>query len=496
MAQLPLSEKIIFGLKVRQLRKQKALSFADLSATSGMSISYLNEIEKGKKYPSKARLEKLASALGVTIGSLEGEVNDRNFEPIVQLLRSNFLNELPLDVFGIDLSKIAELISDAPTKVSAFISTILEIANNYAVKEEHFYLSALRSYQELHANYFADIEEMATEFLKENNLTGKKTLSIENLETLLSSQFKTKIDVLDVQNNHNLESIRSLYQRKTQTFFLNPELRPYQRAFQLAKELGYQFMKLNPRSYTSNIVRINNFEEVLNNYKAGYFAVSVLIQKDVFAKDLDHFFGQTTWQPSIIFDMLSAYQASPEMLFQRFNLLPAIYGIKDVFFQRFIHSIGSDTYTLDKELQLHNAHIQDSHHLKEHFCRRWISLEMLKRLNTLQKEQNYGQLLLGVQKAHFLNSGSSYFCLTLARPGHPSPDSNVSVTIGAKIDASLKRVFRFLDDPEIPEIVVNTTCERCNIEHCAVRVAEPTALLKKKKYGHLMDTLDRLINEG
>ena len=41
--------KIILGLKLKQARKEQKLSLAKLSKKSGLSISYLNEIEKGKK---------------------------------------------------------------------------------------------------------------------------------------------------------------------------------------------------------------------------------------------------------------------------------------------------------------------------------------------------------------------------------------------------------------------------------------------------------------
>ena len=57
--------KIILGLKVKQLRQHKNMSFVELSKAAGMSVSYLNEIEKGKKYPKPDKLKSLAQALGV-----------------------------------------------------------------------------------------------------------------------------------------------------------------------------------------------------------------------------------------------------------------------------------------------------------------------------------------------------------------------------------------------------------------------------------------------
>ena len=40
--------KLIFGLKLKQVRLKRNLSLFGLSKLSGLSKSYLNEIEKGK----------------------------------------------------------------------------------------------------------------------------------------------------------------------------------------------------------------------------------------------------------------------------------------------------------------------------------------------------------------------------------------------------------------------------------------------------------------
>ena len=45
------SIKLIFGLKIKQLRQAKNLSQQELADAVGMAVSYINEIEKGKKFP-------------------------------------------------------------------------------------------------------------------------------------------------------------------------------------------------------------------------------------------------------------------------------------------------------------------------------------------------------------------------------------------------------------------------------------------------------------
>jgi len=62
--------KIIFGLKLKQARTEKRLSLAKLSESSGLSISYLNEIEKGKKYPKPDKIQSISIALGLNFDEM------------------------------------------------------------------------------------------------------------------------------------------------------------------------------------------------------------------------------------------------------------------------------------------------------------------------------------------------------------------------------------------------------------------------------------------
>ena len=39
--------RLVFGLKLKQLRIDKGMSLTDLAQKSGLSMSYINEIEKG-----------------------------------------------------------------------------------------------------------------------------------------------------------------------------------------------------------------------------------------------------------------------------------------------------------------------------------------------------------------------------------------------------------------------------------------------------------------
>ena len=96
--------RIIFGLKVKHLRKEKNLSLLELSDLTGISISYLNEIEKSKKYPKSDKIFKLAEVRGVNYDYLVSLKLEDKMKTISDLLQSDILSELPLELFGIDVS--------------------------------------------------------------------------------------------------------------------------------------------------------------------------------------------------------------------------------------------------------------------------------------------------------------------------------------------------------------------------------------------------------
>ncbi|HAD13110.1 MAG TPA: XRE family transcriptional regulator, partial [Saprospirales bacterium] len=109
-------QRIIFGLKVRQFRQEKGWNFEELSNRTGISISYLNEIEKGKKYPLPDYRKRLSVVLEVPYDFLISPELSKEFAPIGELLHSMFLNDLPLDLFCIGMLPVVESFACDPSK--------------------------------------------------------------------------------------------------------------------------------------------------------------------------------------------------------------------------------------------------------------------------------------------------------------------------------------------------------------------------------------------
>ncbi|MFP4092607.1 MAG: helix-turn-helix domain-containing protein, partial [Cyclobacteriaceae bacterium] len=214
-------------MKVRELRLQKDLSFQELSDASGLSVSYLSEIEKGKKYPKGEKIISLANALDASYDYLVSLKVPKKIEPVAKLLQSNFLREFPLEMFGLDPQKIIEMVSNAPEKITAFLSTIMQIARNYEMRQDLFYHAALRSYQEMNDNYFPELEQAVVDFRKKHEMGRGHEVSLHTLENLLSA-YGITIRRAVLQNHPELHHLRSFYKISRKELLLGNFLSPGQ----------------------------------------------------------------------------------------------------------------------------------------------------------------------------------------------------------------------------------------------------------------------------
>lgn len=475
--------RLIFGLKLKQLRLQKGLSFAQLSKAAGVSVSYLNEIEKGKKYPKTEKIIALAQALRVSYDQLVSLKLNKKLTPIADLLNSGILESLPLEIFGLDPSTLLELISTAPTKINAFISTIIKIARNYEMSQENFYFAALRSYQEMHDNYFEELENSIDAFIASELPALTLPVQPEVLEDILISKYGYTIDKDTLDKDEDLKQFRSVYVPDARKLYINCNLNRTQQAFVLGKELGFTHLGLEDRPTTSTVFEVHSFEEVLNNFKASYAAVALLINRDALIGDLNELFASEVWKPKAFLKIMEKYQASPEMFLHRMsNVLPRYYGIDNFFFLRFhdFLDMPQDNYHITKELHLSQQHNPHRNDLNEHYCRRWVAIRTLEDLKAEGAPMSEPHLI-DTQRSCYISNRKEYFCISLAKSNTPSASTNVSVTLGIFIDSGSRKRIKFLDSESIPRKEVNETCERCPLVECEEREVPPTVVARKNQ---------------
>lgn len=470
--------KLIFGLKLKQIRTERNLSLFGLSKLTGLSKSYLNEIEKGKKFPKTDKIVVLAEKLEVPYDHLVSLKLDKNLAPIGEILQSKILKEIPLELFGIQESTLIDIVANAPVKVNAFISTIIEIAQHYNFSRESFYLASVRSFQEANNNYFDDLEQKVVAFAKTYQVDLTQRISSQELEDILVEEFGYTINNEELTKHHELGNLRSIFVPKTKTLLLSNHIDDAQRTFIYGKELAYHYLDIEDRLYTFSWIKFDNFDQVLNNFYASYFAGALMIPRASLTQQLTNLFEQKTFQKNAFLQLIANYNASPEAFYQRLtNILPKDFNIQNLFFLRFTHKNGSEKFHLKKELHLSHQHSPHANETNEHYCRRWVSLDVLKTISQQNKSH-----VFDLQISHYPEDNMNYLVLSSATKDPFKENQYRSISVGLLIDKQLQRKLSFIEDNAIPTKNVGVTCERCAITDCEVRKAAPIILQKEEKY--------------
>jgi hypothetical protein len=491
--------RFILGLKLKNLRTDQDLSLKDVSERAGLSISYLSEIEKGKKYPKPDKLLDLSRALDVPFDDLVSLKLDQDLNPIKEVFDSTFVREFPFELFGLTPRDLFDLTRDEPGKAGALFQTFLDVGRMYDVQVEHFLFAALRSYQQMHANYFEEIEAAADAFRRAHDWPEDGPVGEDRLRSLLETEYGYQIDTTTLHADPHLNELRSVYDASDgPRLYVNCELLPEQRTFVYGREIGFLHLGLTDRPRTSSWIQATSFDEVLNNFRASYFSGALLIPQDRLYDDLDHFFAKEQWAPELLLETLSRYGVTPEMLFYRLTeLIPERFGLREIYFQRFHNDVDTDRFQMTKVLNMSRVPVPHGLSLGEHYCRRWPAPRLLRRLADLQRSGDTPeQPLVRAQRSYFLGEDAEFFVLSLTRPLALTPGTNSSVSLGFLMDETFRERVRFWDDPAIPRVTVNLTCERCPLtpSECHDRVAPPVIFQKQQEQSRKEEALATLLN--
>lgn len=489
----------ILGLKLKNARTEKRLSLKDLAELTNLSVSYLSEIEKGKKYPKPEKLISIAEALDIPFETLVSPKVDSDLNPLQEVMDSAIFRDFPFKLFGISYRNILDLITKAPQKASAFLKTFVEISQIYDVRVEHFFFAALRSYQKMNMNYFPELEKSAEKFIKENNWKVTAKIEMSRYKDTLESTYGYEVIEDPLNRYPQLYNFRSLYvNSKKPKLLVNKKLLPSQKAFIFAKEIGYRYLGLSRQTETSDKMNTDSFDQVLNNFKASYFAGALLINKKLLKEDLKQFFNQPKWSGQRFLSIMKKYDATPEMFIYRFgHLIYHLFGIGEFHYLRFNNKAGTNKFNLVKELNMSPVLAPHSIGLNEHYCRRWLSIGLLNQLAEKKKQISAKSALVDVQRAKFIETNADFFAISLARPLVLSPNTNSSMIIGFLMNDKFKKKVKFWNDPAIKNTNINETCERCGLseKECSERVAQPILYEQHKFQKSREEALAELIKE-
>jgi XRE family transcriptional regulator, fatty acid utilization regulator len=474
--------RIIFGLKIRQLRLSKGFSLAEIADKVGFSVSYLNEIEKGKKYPKSDKIMALANFFEIDYDHLISLKLVNELAPIADILNSSILTDLPLEMFGIEVSDFVDLMSKSPTKISAFINTLKEISRTYDIQNEEFFEAVLRSFQEMNENYLPDIEGVVDEFRKEFQIEKTQKINNDFIKKILFEQYNYAISTFESEKNIDLAFVDLIWKGNNKIVY-NDNLPEKELTFLLAKELGFQLLKLSTRPNSYPILKVDSFEGIFNNFKATYFARALLINKEVLVGRLTYLLASPKWDSESFLATLSLFDTSPSVFVDRVtNLLSGHFGLNNLFLLGMQHDSTTNKFNTVNEMHLRQLHSPHGYARNEHYCRRWLGLNII---NKLESEN----IICESQISEFSESSSKYFVISVAyflRNGQKRSD-----TIGFVLDNKLKTVLNFVGDTTIKKQIVNQTCERCGINNCAERIAAPIVYEAKINKIKVIDAVAR-----
>ena len=472
--------RLILGLKVKSLRQGRDESLSELAKRSSISISYLSEIENGRKYPKPDVLLRLAEGLGVGYDELVSAQLGGELDGLEPLFHSDFLQEFPFELFGVDVAQLLGLVSDDPLKAAAFLQTFLEIGRSYDVNVEQFLFAALRSYQRLHDNYFPELETAAAEYRRSRDW-GTGNPGALRLRRELEEEHGYVIDDRTLARDPELSGLRTVFlEGEPPRLMVHPSLSPAQQAFVFGRELGFRVLGLHPRPETSSWVRVESFDEILNNFKASYFSGALLIEEEELVEALEGLFRRKRWDPAAYLEIMERFDTTPETFAYRVSqLLPARMGISRLYFMRFQNAVGSPDYQLTKVLNLSGVATPRGVGSREHYCRKWVALRLLREIGERGNSAGSGPVPdLRGERAHFAPEGVEFFVISAARPLFLQEGANTCITLGLLMDDAFRERVKFWDDPGIRRRQVGLTCERCPMtsEECGVRAAAPTIL--------------------
>lgn len=473
--------RFIFGVKLRALRSERGLSLKTLAQKTGLSPSYLNEIEKGKKYPKNEKILLLAEALKEDYETLVSLELKKDLQLMQTLLEKRILTGIPFDIFGIPSSTIFELLAQRPKKMRALVGTILELARTHNIKIDDLFFALMRSYLDLHQNYFPEYEKLAREFRAKHNLDSVN--SAENLKiklmSILKKDYKVSIRETSFQDlSPDLAGLSYFVsgKRQSQSLFISDKNLERETIFILARELGYHLMKAQVRPTSSLIVQLDSFDQLFHHFAASYFASSLLIPENQIIDDCNTLFKSTNWNDQAFLDILKKYPCTAESVFHRLTqILPRRFGINQLFFLRYEYDKKLDRYSISRELHLSGLHGPHRVTGNENYCSRWLIQKLTQSLSPF-----------GIQRSQYSNTTNEYIILGSAQQKPQSERTVTSVCLGLLVNAELKEQIQWVDSASIPKVIVGETCERCAVVDCKERKAPNDPALDPARFDRIL----------
>ena len=155
----------------------------------------------------------------------------------------------------------------------------------------------------------------------------------------------------------------------------------------------------------------------MDNFRASYLAGALMINRNQVKEELKEIFQSKTWNGDAILELLKHHEVTPETFLHR----PQPKSFRDFSKSQnciiFVLNIllEKNEIILTKELNMPRILVPSGVRLKEHHCRRWLPVSLLKILEEEQLKGNPNKILIRTPKGSVCGKrrrGSFYFHCT------------------------------------------------------------------------------------
>ncbi|MGI6486339.1 MAG: helix-turn-helix domain-containing protein [Tepidanaerobacteraceae bacterium] len=223
------------GKTIRSYRHKRNLSLEELARKSGLSVSYLSEIERCKKRPSLETIDKIAEALSISKQGLFTTIGNSIAAPVapgnkISLLRQKnnlSLSELA-DRAGISATYLCQIENN---KVMPSLAALKDIAKGLGVKTEElmtsignvgYKLKKIRTERKMSQAELAKKAGVSTGLIGQIE-NGKVEPSIKTLEKIASAVAISPCYF--VAEDDEITSLFKVMNPKLRKLFLDPKVR-------------------------------------------------------------------------------------------------------------------------------------------------------------------------------------------------------------------------------------------------------------------------------
>ena len=285
---------INFGPRLKKQRISKGFSQAELSKTIGISPSYLNLIESGKRKIPLSLLIKAADKLDLSIKDFSTESSKRLLSDVMDVLSNEIFDDLKItnhdtsDFIGSNpnIAKALLTINDSFKSFKEDMQNRLETMDvnaNQIEKPTRLPVEIVSDILQENKNYFHDLEVSSENLRKEIGLeTGPNIGSGSKLSLYLKEKHGIEVKIVTINED---EKIVKRFDENSNIFYLSEMLTYTSRNFHLASQVAY----LEANDVINKVIKDNNVESeevepLLKLSLLNYYAAAFMMPYNDFLK--------------------------------------------------------------------------------------------------------------------------------------------------------------------------------------------------------------------